>query len=168
MARQESQIGSNSQLSLWGVMLGAPLLLFVHPVFFSNFRIIPVSSFSFFKLFLLVCGICVSISALLIFIVRWGAAWWRWKCYWWVMIVVVINLSSKVQHIHELVLLISLRELIRMFNFNIRIKLIYIFNFNIWIKLIRKIYMDQLVSYDLYGSTWSIWNKLIRIDHIDQ
>ena len=69
------------------------------------------------------------------------------------MIVVVINLSSKVQHIHELVLLISLRELIRMFNFNIRIKLIYIFNFNIWIKLIRKIYMDQLVSYDLYGST---------------
>ena len=54
-------------------MLGAPCLCIQH--FFGNSRITPTSSSSFFKLFLLVCGICASLSTLLVFVVEWGVAW---------------------------------------------------------------------------------------------
>ena len=110
------------------VMLGAPSLLLVHPAFCSNFIIILASSSSFFKLFLLVCGICVSLSTLLVFFVEWGVAWVEVK----------------------VLLVVSLSELIHMFNFNIQIK------------LIRKVYMDQLDTYGLYGSTWSVWYQILK------
>jgi len=51
---------------------------------------------------------------------------------------------TEVHQVRKLVLLVSLSELIRMFNFHIRIN------------LIRKVYMDQLDPYNLYESTWSV------------
>ena len=53
----------------------------------------------------------------------------------------MVGSSSKVHQVHELVLLVPLSELIRMFNFNIQINLMH------------KVYMDQLDPYGLYGSS---------------
>ena len=49
----------------------------------------------------------------------------------------MVGSSLEVHQVRELVLLVSVNELIRMFNFNIQLK------------LIRKVYMDQIDPYGI-------------------
>ena len=53
------------------------------------------------------------------------------------VVVAVVGSSLEVHQVRELVLLVSVNELIRMFNFNIQLK------------LIRKVYMDQIDPYGI-------------------
>ena len=131
-------------------MLGALALLFVHLAFFVIPKLPLWVFFFLFKLFLpfLSCFYWF-VAFVLHFVLCWFLSLsevplgWRWKCYRWVVVVAVVGSSSEVHQVRELCCCLS--ELIRMFNFNIRIKLIH------------NVYKNQVDSYKSYGSTWSVW-----------